>query len=106
MIIFPLAQALLNPLIRKWLAVALATPPAVRLRLLVSVGFRALDIHAGDVGVGELEGRCRVVQGDSAGVCGEMAWGWGGGEGFGEGFLEGFGFGVEEWAGLRVAVEH
>lgn len=43
---------------------------------------------------------------DSAGVCGEVAGCWGGGEGFGEGFLEGFCFGVEERAGLGVAVEH
>jgi hypothetical protein len=35
-----------------------------------------------------------------------VAWGWSGGEGFGERFLESFGFGVEEGAGLRVAVEH
>lgn len=46
------------------------------------------------------------MQFDAARVGGEVALGWGGGEGFGQGFLEGFCFGVEEGAGLRVAVEH
>ena len=46
------------------------------------------------------------MQGDSARVGGEVAWGRGGGEGFCEGFFEGFGFGVEERPRLRVAVEH